>query len=77
MSEERSWAVLELTGYTHVVPWLGSEAEGDVAPGHDPSPLCPCRPAVIRNAPLDEPIISHHQPDWPGVDPERIARELA
>jgi hypothetical protein len=29
---------------------------------------CPCRPAVVRDGPLDDPIFSHMEPTHPGAD---------
>lgn len=69
----------------HVAPVLEDECGEMVATGvctsdhslnvhedHDLSRSCPCGPELLRDGPLDDPIWSHRQPDWPGSEPTVI-----
>lgn len=47
----------------HVVP---CNEVGDLLPGHVLEATCPCRPTLVRDGPLDEPVISHREPRHPG-----------
>lgn len=62
-----AWLTIDLrpAAGLHVVP---CDEAGDPLPGHAPEATCPCRPALIRDKPLDDPIISHREPRHPGAN---------
>lgn len=67
-----SWAtVVTYDDQVHVVPW--DDVADTIALDHRPDGICPsCIPTAEREAPLDEPILNHHEPSWPGSD-ERLS----
>ena len=56
------WVVVETNGGVHVLPY-----DGRGFADHHATRSCWCRPESVREGPLDEPIWSHNQPDWPGA----------
>jgi hypothetical protein len=61
--EHLGWAVMsDDAGQMHVVPAINTS----VAVGHVLTAECWCRP-VRDGGPLDEPVWSHRQADWPGA----------
>lgn len=49
----------------HVIP---CDEQGVILPNHRPSWTCECRPVLVREGPLDEPIINHREPGHPGAN---------
>ena len=68
MSDGAGWGVYERGGDVHVAPSLGQHAFLPAA-GHVLARDCWCRPEVIRDGPLDEPVWSHREAGWPGEKP--------
>lgn len=60
------WAVRDLRpdGQMHVVP---CDEVGVPLATHEPRADCQCQPKAVRETPLDEPVISHHEPGHPGA----------
>lgn len=67
-----SWGVfpVEDPRARHVIP---VDDEGYAACGHEVRVDCPaCQPKLLRDGPLDDPVWSHQQPDWPGANDYRL-----
>jgi hypothetical protein len=69
------WAILTMPpdvmqpgGVVHVVPTEDAVAL-EPANGHELHPLCWCHPVRV-NGPLEDPVLSHNDPTWPGADPD-------
>lgn len=62
-----TWGVFHLLGGdVHVVP---VDEDEHLAGDHELSRSCPCHPMPVRESPLEDPIWSHNDPDWPGAIP--------
>lgn len=66
--ERRRWIVVVSHGDVHILP----AEDGHPAVGHLAARACPaCRPILVREGPLDEPIWTHDEPGWPGAEIRR------
>ena len=68
MTDTTNWKVDPVSDApdVHVLP---TNPDGTVACGHLPLLACPaCRPEAVREGPLDSPVWSHNEPNWPGAN---------
>lgn len=67
---DRGWCTLTMPadppvpdGTVHIVPCTADET---VQNGHELHPLCWCQPVRVTG-PLEDPVLSHNDPTWPGA----------
>jgi hypothetical protein len=61
-----SWGVWEIKGPPRVVHVAPCDKEGYIVADHRLALDCPCMPRLIRDTPIDDPILSHRAPDHHG-----------
>lgn len=63
VDEQRKWVVIGTPDqHAHILPIRGDAVAGE----HILSALCWCQPVMSRDRPLDDGLVVHRQPDWPG-----------